>query len=201
VLNQGVGQALRKDVLRTKAAGDVDPLLPPLEFPALALSQLLRSPVFLKRVVAVVVQVEVDQVEDAACDLAPGTLPSVRASTAPHPPHGRPSPREKVVSRSRPRSSTRTAPRGGDSRYGNLDVGIDQVCALHAEPGAVGDPVEADAVCVVGGVAAVTEQEDVLLVGFAADRTWYCLLFLDAFVEPFLRVELGNLFAILDLVR
>ncbi len=69
-----------------------------------------------------------------------------------------------------------------------------------------GDALEPDAEGVVGGVAAVAQQEHLLLVGLAADGARAGLLLVvvvevGVVVQPCLRVELGDLFAVLDLVR
>jgi hypothetical protein len=54
---------------------------------------------------------------------------------------------------------------------------------------------------VIWGVAAVAEEENILVVGPTADWTW-CrfLLFLWIFVQPCLRIELGDLLLVLDFV-
>lgn len=83
--------------------------------------------------------------------------------------------------------------RGGD--------GIAQrVHAFHAEPGALGNALQADAVCVVGCVAAIAKQQNLLVVGEVADWARCSDLVVQNFrlFEPWLGVELGDLFFVLD---
>jgi hypothetical protein len=51
-------------------------------------------------------------------------------------------------------------------------------------------------------IAAVAKEENIFVVGMIADRAWlHFLLFFGILVEPCLRVKLGDLFFVLNLVR
>lgn len=73
------------------------------------------------------------------------------------------------------------------------------VCTLHAEPRTLGDLVQADAVGMIWRVTAVTQEQNVLMIGSVANWTW-CrfLLFLGVLVEPCEWIELGNLFLVFN---
>jgi hypothetical protein len=73
---------------------------------------------------------------------------------------------------------------------------------FHAEPVAFGDVVEADAVRMVGCIAAVAKQEDVLSLCRVADGAWvgFFFLFFRVLSEPLLHIKLGNLLFVLDFV-
>ena len=73
---------------------------------------------------------------------------------------------------------------------------------FHAEPVTLGDVVEADAVRVVGCIAAVAEEEDILSLCRVADGAWIGFFFLFFWVlpKPLLHIELGNLLFVLDFV-
>lgn len=75
------------------------------------------------------------------------------------------------------------------------------VVAFHAEPVSSWHAVEADAICMVWSIACIAEQELILVILSAADRTWPVdLFFLFLFLDPSKRIEIGDLFLIFDFV-
>lgn len=77
MVQDGVGDVALENVLRSKPARNVQPLLPPLEFAALLVAQTLDAPKLFKSFVFVVVKIDINGVPDMARNLAPGTLPLV----------------------------------------------------------------------------------------------------------------------------
>lgn len=75
------------------------------------------------------------------------------------------------------------------------------MCAFHAEPGALRDIVETDTVRVIGCIAVVAQEQDVLVFCRIADRARpSSLLFFGILVEPRQGIEFGYLFLVLDFV-
>lgn len=75
---------------------------------------------------------------------------------------------------------------------------------FHAIPVTIWDMFKADAMRVVGGVAAVTQQQDILPLGrvaYGARVALLLLLLCYIFAKPLLDIELGDLFLVLDIVR
>ena len=190
--------AASKDIPGPQTTGDVQPLLPALVFSPFSLVELLQPPIVLQGIVFVVeVEINTSPVKDSSRDLAPGTLPLVGASSVSCPAHARLGAREEVGS---PACTLR-----GVSPCGRLrsprEFGPECVHALHAEPGAPRNAIKPDAVCMIGSVATVTQQEDLLLICAVADgaRCGILLLF-RVLVYPGLRVEFCNLFLVFDFV-
>jgi hypothetical protein len=73
---------------------------------------------------------------------------------------------------------------------------------FHAIPSTLRDVIDTDAVRVVGCIAAIAKQEDVLSFCRVADGAWIglLLLFIRVLPKPLLHVKLGNLFLIFDVV-
>lgn len=74
---------------------------------------------------------------------------------------------------------------------------------LHAVPVAIRDVIEPNAVSMVGCIAAVAKEQDVLSFGRVAYGAWITFFFVGIGVLglPLLDVELGHLLLILDIVR
>lgn len=63
------------------------------------------------------------------------------------------------------------------------------------------DGVQANTVCMVWCITAVAKEKNFFVVGVVTDRAGpHFVLFFGVFVEPCLRVELGNLLFVFDLV-
>lgn len=76
------------------------------------------------------------------------------------------------------------------------------ICTFHAEPGPVGNVLQADAVGMIRRIAPIAQKKDVFMFRGVADwtRSGRLLLFLGVLVQPSEGVELGNLFLVLDFV-
>lgn len=194
-----------KGVAGAEAVGDANALVPSLDFMVV---QLLEATKVLEVLVLIVVVVEVDvaHLEDAARELAPGTLPLCVASlsTSPPPTFARADVQAAMLAGDGPADLPR-ARLGGfglDGLGGVLGLfgEVKQMGALHAVPVAIGDLVEADAVGVVGGIAAIAEQQYIFSLGGIADGAGICLfVFLfGIFAQPLLDVEFGHLLLVLN---
>jgi hypothetical protein len=76
------------------------------------------------------------------------------------------------------------------------------VSTFHAVPVALGHFLHPEAVRVVRCIAAIAKEEDVLPLGGVADGTWAALLLLlfNIFNKPLLKVKVGDLFLVVDVV-
>ena len=88
MIQDGTRDIALKNVLRTESSGNVEALLPPLEFAALLFLQPLNAPELLECLVFVVVEIDMNRVPDVARDLAPSTLPLVGPGSPPRTAHG-----------------------------------------------------------------------------------------------------------------
>lgn len=80
---------------------------------------------------------------------------------------------------------------------------MEKVRTLHAIPVAIGDVIEADTTGVVRGIAAVTQEQDVLTlrrIAYGARVPCLLLCLVGIIAQPLMDVELGNLFLVLDIV-
>lgn len=72
---------------------------------------------------------------------------------------------------------------------------------LHAEPRTLGHIFQTDTVGVIWRVTAVTQEQNILVIGGIADWTWYgFLLFFGILIQPCERIKLGNLLLVFDFV-
>lgn len=141
------------------------------------------------------VDIDTRVAKDVARDLAPCTEPAVSTTSIPLIPHATAGAGEE----SSATASSAGSPGKGRKRllYGLTEL----VCTLHAEPRAIGDVFQADAVCVVWCVTPITEEEDLFILCRVADGARRDLfLFLGVLVEPSEGIEFGNLFLIFDFV-
>jgi hypothetical protein len=165
----------------------------------LSLVELLEPAVVLQCIIFVVeVEVDTRTVEHPSRHLTPSALPIIRASSMPCPTHAGLGAREKVRSAAIATAHTPCWSR----RRVPCELRAERINTLHAEPRTTWYAIETDAVCMVGCVAAVAQQEDFFFVRTIADRA-RCRLFLGLWIllQPSLLVKLGNLFLVLDLVR
>lgn len=129
---------------------------------------------------------------DMARELAPCTEPLISASSGPFIPHARLGTWEELVTTASA-SASGTRGQGAELLKGNPIP----VCTFHAEPGALRNFFQADAVGVIRGIAAIAQEQDVLMICGVADWT-RCnfLLFLGILVQPCKGIELGHLFLV-----
>lgn len=135
---------------------------------------------------------------DMIRELAPGTKPLVCSSSGPLSAHAGLGAREETAA-----AASISAPTGcarhnvAELLYGNTVP----IYTLHAEPGTLGDLVQADAVGMIGYITPLTQEQHILVIGSIADRTRSdCLLFLRILVQPCKGIELGDLFLVFDFV-
>lgn len=150
----------------------------------------------------VVIEIQVAHLVEAAGELAPGTLPLDISSLSAGP--------SQTGTSTGARASvdwaadlTRAFGPGLSLCVLGLFGEVEEMGALHAVPVAIGDVVEADAVGMVGGIAAVAKQEDVFSLGRVADgtRVGLFLFLLRVLAKPLLNIELGDLLLVFDRVR
>lgn len=110
-----------------------------------------------------VVEVDAQGIPDPTSYLAPCPLPLIRPSSLSGPSHAGLGTWEEA-------RSVRGS--GGRGLRSCCHLGTQVINTFHAEPGTMGDAVEADAVCMVRGIAAIAEEEKVFLVRSVADRAW-----------------------------
>jgi hypothetical protein len=200
---------LRRDIADeglagTEALGYIHALLPSLQLPTI---QLLEATKLLEVLVFVVeiVKVELAHLIEASRELTPGALPfsisrlaagSPLASTRANATAGFTS------SGSSDLTARRRARRGSGTGSSRLGVELEEVRALHAVPVTSGNIVEANAVGVVGSIAAIAQQQHVFPLPRVADWTGIAifLIFLGVLAKPLLCIEFGNLFLVFDFV-
>ena len=187
-----------------EAVGNAYALLPALELLPINLLHPAELLQFLGLVVGVV-EIDVAEIVDSIGELLPCTLPLDVASLPPRPPKTFPG--AHMVSAPLARLWPRCR-----RRRDNLHIVVflsllvrlpKEILALYAVPVALRNAGEAQAECVVGGVAAVAEEQDLFPLCAVAHgaRPRVLLLLLNVLAEPLLEVELGHLFLVLDVVR
>lgn len=201
---------LRGDVVgecfsRPEAVGNIHALLPALKFLPIQLLHASELLEFLDFIVSVI-EVEIAEIIDVAGELLPRTLPFKVALLPPGPPETCSGAwLVPATARLRPRRTGRGRPHLILVLLLILVlVGeLKEIAALYAVPVTIWDVVQTQTVCVVVRIAAVAEEQDVLPLRGIANRAWarFLLLFLDVLAQPLLKVELGNLFLVLDVVR
>ena len=182
---------VQKDVSGAQAGGDAQPLLPALVFLSFPLAQLTRPSKALKddRVFLIlVVEVQLECIPHTARDPAPGSLPLVGAGALPCAPHAGLGARKIVA------PAAEAAILARDVIDGLDNFRAKGVLALHAEPGAPRDAIQVDAVCMVCGIAAVAEQQHLLVFGGVAHGAGPAgvLWLFDRVLHPFSRIVLGH---------
>lgn len=140
LLRQCTRQTVSENIVRAQATGNIETLLPSLIRLTLSLAPTLRLAVVLEcLVIVVVIKINVESVKNVTGNLAPSTLPLVRASPLACTSHGRLGAR-KVI-----RASVRRASQPGQTSIGIGHFGLEQgsriVGAFQAEPVAAGDAV------------------------------------------------------------
>ena len=192
-----------EDIMGPEAVCDVHALLPSLELPTIQLleaAELLELLVFFIEVI----EVYIAQVVEPTHELAPGALPLDISCLSAGPPEASACPHvgTTVVARVRPGDVARTSCSRPGLDGSGLICKLEQVAALHAVPVTVGNVIQADAVGVVGGIAAVAEQEDILPVRGVAYRARMSLLrlLLHVLAQPLLEIKLGYLLLVFDIV-
>ena len=157
---------------------DIHTLLPPLKLASiqeLEATKLLHIFVL----IVVVVKIQLGHLIESARELAPNALPLFVACLTPGPSQTCPGTDIETTSGARVRPPCWLGSRASNA----LNIGIlrelEEVGTLHAVPVAFGNLLQTNAVGVVGGVAAIAEQEDILTVGRVANGAWVALFFLD----------------------
>lgn len=186
-----------------KAVGDAHALLPALKFMTIELLEAAKVFEILILFV-VVVEVEVAHLVETTRELAPRTLPLCIASLPASPAQTRTGtdvPAAVLASHwSANLSGTRLG--FGIDRLGAV-LGffreLKQVGALHAVPVAIRNAVEADAVGVIGSIAAIAQQQNIFSFGRIADGAGirFLLFLFGILAKPLLDVELGHLLLVL----
>lgn len=197
------GDVICEDILGSEAVCNVHALLPSLELPTIQLleaAELLELLVFFVEVI----EVHIAQIVEPTHELAPGALPLDIPGLSAGPPQASACPHVEttVVARVRSGGVARTScSRPGLGRSG-LICKLEQVAALHAVPVTIGHVIQADAVGVVGGIAAIAEQENIFPVRGVAYRARVSLfrLLLHVLAQPLLEIEFGYLLLVFDVV-
>ena len=167
-----------KDITRTQALGNIHALLPSLKFGAVELLEAAKLFHLLVLLVEVV-EINVAQIIEATDELTPSSLPfgisGLPASSA------KARTRSNVIAAdvSRVRSVGALGahrPRASVCRVARLICEIKEVTALHTVPVTIWDAVEPYAIGVVGCIAAIAQQEDILSLCRVADGTRVVLL-------------------------
>ena len=74
------------------------------------------------------------------------------------------------------------------------------VGTFHAKPMSSRNAIETNAMCMVGGIACIAEEEDFFMVGFPTEGAGADLLLFKFVLDPCIWIELSNLFFVFDLV-
>ena len=194
-----------KGVSSTEAVGNVHALLPALQ---LSTVELLEATILLQILILIVVIIEIKlaHLKEAARKLAPSALPLRITSLAASPPQTLTSSNIVAPNFARMGASNVSRPR----RRRHIMVllwpivcKLEQMSTLHAVPVAIRNVVESDTMCMVGSIAAVTQEQDIFSFGRVANGAWVALflIFLGYILaQPGLDVELGHLFLVLNIV-